>query len=526
MAALSLAACGSSQPLGGTGASPAQLSERAQAARFLMQATFGPTPEEINTVGSPKNFDAWLTQQKGAPVSLELPYLQAQHKLSLSQADRIEAWWRNAVNGPDQLRQRMAFALSEIMVVSDQTVLGNTPEGVAYYYDLLAQNALGNFRDLLTDVTLSPAMGRFLSMFQNRKPDPANGIRSDENYAREVMQLFSIGLVQLKLDGSPAESTGKRVPTFTQSDVANLARVFTGWSWAGATDYNGTENWTAPMQPYEKYHDETAKVIVGGAPIPAGMQARQELNLALDTLFNHPNVGPFIGKQLIKRLVTSNPSPAYVARVAQAFNDNGHGVRGDLFAVARAILLDAEAQAPPTSASGKLREPLLRVSQLWRAFHAQADNGRYDLDPAASLDQSPLGAASVFNFFRPEFRPAGVLAGAGLVAPEFEITDETTIVNVANEVGRIAGRYRSTQGRTANQSGDVLLDFRPWEAPASQPEKLLDNLDLLLMSGTMPAAMRQALLDDVSEIPADQPALRVDEMLQLIVTSPQYAVQE
>ena len=522
-----VAACGSSQPLGG-GDSVAQLSDKAQAARFLTQATFGPTLDDINAVSGPKNFDAWLTQQKSVPVSLELPYLNGQNK-TYNQSDRIEAWWHNAILGRDQLRQRMAFALSEIMVVSDQaTPLDVAPDGVAYYYDVLARNALGNFRDLLENVTLSPAMGHYLNMFQSSKPDPANGIRSDENYAREVMQLFTVGLTQLNPDGTPRlDSTGSGIPTFTQSDVANLARVLTGWAWSGGVTFYSTKtNWTAPMQPYESFHDRDSKVIIGNTAIPAGMNAHPELDLALDALFQHPNVGPFIGKQLIERLVTSNPSPAYVARVAQVFNDNGAGVRGDLFAVARAILLDPEARAPtPSVSSDKLREPLLRVSELWRAFSARAANGRYDYPQGnATLDQSPVGAPSVFNFFRPDFSPVGVLSQAGLVAPEFQITNESTAVRLSNEMRRLSGLYR-TSGSGSAAPGDVLLDFKAFEASAAQPENLLDALNLLLMSGQMPAAMRQTLLDFASAIPADQLDLRIAEVLHLIVTSPQYAAQ-
>jgi len=230
---------------------------------------------------------------------------------------------------------------------------------------------------------------------------------------------------------------------------------------------------------------------------------------------------------LIERLVTSNPSPAYVARVAQMFNDNGAGVRGDLFAVARAILLDPEARAPtPSVSSDKLREPLLRVSELWRAFSARAANGRYDYPQGnTTLDQSPVSAPSVFNFFRPDFSPVGVLSGAGLVAPEFQITNESTAVRLSNEMRRLSGLYKTSQGSSSSTASDVLLDFTAFEARAAQPGNLLDDFNLLLMSGQMPAAMRSTLLDFVSAIPADQPDLRIAEVLHLIVTSPQYAAQ-
>ena len=520
--ALSLAACGSSTPLGGSG-----LGAKADAARFLTQATFGATADDIDALAATRDYSGWLEKQRNAPVSLELPYLQ-----STSNSYRLEAWWHFAITGDDQLRQRMALALSEIMVVSDVSPLAAHQEGLAYYYDLLAKNALGNFRDLLEDVTLSPEMGHYLSMWHNQKPNTDLGIRSDENYAREVMQLFTVGLVQLNADGTPkVDAGGKEIPTFTQSDVANLARVLTGWSWANGTsesDFNNAEgDWNAQMQAYETYHDENAKVIIDNTPVPAGMQAKPELDFALDVLFNHPNVGPFIGKQLIQRLTSSNPSPAYVARVASVFNDNGKGQRGDLFAVARAILLDPEAQAKASAGSGKLREPVLRPAQLWRAFHAAANNGRYDYPQTrAAFDESVLSAPSVFNFFRPQFSPLGVVGQAGLLAPEFGITNERTVVTGLNEMRRLCGHYKGSQGAAAGTTDqDVLIDVTPWEERAAHPEKLVDDLNLLLMAGTMPAAMRQALIDYAPAVPDDQIDKRITDIVYLIVSSPQYAAQ-
>lgn len=527
--ALLLVGCGNSEPLGGAAAG---LDPRADAARFLTQATFGPAPEEIDALSARRDYGAWLEQQRAAPVSLELPYLQQQNK-TLSQSDRLEAWWRFAITGPDQLRQRMAFALSEIMVISDQSSLAGQPEGMAYYYDVLAANALGNFRDLLGQVTVSPAMGHFLNMWHNRKPDPAHGIRADENYAREVMQLFTIGLVQLNADGSQKlDGSGRGIATFSQSEVADMARVLTGWSWGdGSSDSdfnNASGSWTQPMRPYETYHDESAKRIVGDTPIPAHMTAQPELDLALDTLFNHPNVGPFVGRQLIQRLVTSNPSPAYIARVAQAFADNGQGVRGDLFAVARAILLDPEARAAAAPGRGKLREPLLRASHVWRAFHAAAPDGRYDYRQAlGAFAESPLSAPSVFNFFRPDFRPGGALSQAGLVAPEFGITTEATVVNTSNELRRIAARYQGSQGASSASSSDILLDFTPWESrAAADPARLVADFDILLTGGGMPAPMRRTLADYVGGIAADQPDARIGDLVYLILSSPQYAAEQ
>lgn len=505
------------------------------AARFLNQATYGPTLAEINSLGARADFEAWFTAQRAATISLEYATVRAAAPPGsyVDASVRMEKWFRDAVQGQDQLRQRMAFALSEIMVVSDTSsaLEGETPM-LAAYYDILARNALGNYRALLEEVTLSQAMGHYLSMFQNQKPDPANGIRADENYAREVMQLFTVGLENLNLDGS-----GKGTPTYEQADIENLARVFTGWSFPnGSSDENFFYVLTppasnAPMKVYPNFHDTSAKTIIGNVVIPAGQTPEQDLKLALDTLFNHPNVGSFIGRQLIQRLVTSNPSPTYVARVATVFNNNGSGVRGDLYSVARAILLDPEARSGDTGAPqtfGKLREPLLRVTQLWRAFSGVARNGKLDYAfPETDLGQAALRSASVFNFFRPRYQPAGPITDSGLVAPEFQITNESTITSTTNLLGFQSSVYRGVGGGTARLygAGEISLDLSTWEPKAAIVPGLISDLDLLLMSGQMPDAMRATLTAYVSDIPSDEPGSRVSEAVNLIIGSPQYAVQ-
>lgn len=432
----------------------------------------------------------------------------------------------------------MALALSEILVVSEaSTALGSQTEMVAAYHDLLVRNALGNYRELLEQVTLSQAMGYYLSMFQNQKPDPANGIRSDENYAREIMQLFTVGLDQLNPDGSvKLDGMGQTLPTYGQADIANLARVFTGWGNPGGTDDSGfffvpDAAPERPMQAYETFHDRDAKTIIGGVQIPAGLNAQEDLDRALDTLFAHPNVGPFIGRQLIQRLVTSNPSPAYVQRVAAVFNDNGNGERGDLYAVARAILMDLEARNGHVSnpvAFGKLREPLIRMAHLWRAFSATSRSRRYGYPyPEEDLAQAPLRSPSVFNFFRPHYQPAGPLAEAGLVAPEFQIVNENTITSTGNALDFYARGYLTTTGLSARFFGDedVYLDYRSWEERARNLPGLVDDLDLIFLSGQMSDAMRQTLLDHLELVPPSEPAARVSEAVNLIVGSAQYALQ-
>lgn len=508
------------------------------AARFLTQATFGPQLDEIRSLGAETSFDGWLAAQRAAPMSLQMDYLaQLPANDALYPASRVEAWWQNVANGPDQLRQRMAFALSEILVVSDLSFVAGQNPMYATYYDNLARNALGNFRTLLEDVTLSQAMGRYLSMFQNQKPVPAHGIRADENFAREVMQLFTVGLDLLNSDGTPQlDGNGQALPTYSQADIENLARVFTGWSYPGGMD-DSAFYWLPdasvilPMQAYPSFHDSGAKTILDGTVLPAGLSPAQDLDAALDTLFNHPNVGPFIGRQLIQRLVTSNPSPAYVQRVALAFNDNGHGVRGDLYAVARAILLDPEARnghLDQPEHFGKLREPLVRLVHLWRAFDASSVNDRIQYwYPEIELGQGPLRSPSVFNFFRPRFQPAGPLAEAGLVAPEFQITNETTITLTGNMLTIYCTLFRdSLTGDSGNlMQGVQYLDFRPWETRAADLPGLVADLDLVLMSGQMPDAMRQALLTYLALIPQTSPSERLREAVMMIVTSPQYAVQ-
>lgn len=520
---------------GGAGSGPVGLNE---AARFLTQATFGATPTEIRALSTQTGFNAWLAQQRAAAPTYQLPYLQQRQALgaALTDLDRRDAWFRAAVAGPDQLRQRMAFALSEIFVVSEIAAPLNFDHlGLAYYYDLLTRNALGSYRTLLEDVTLSPQMGFYLSMMRNQKPNPATGIRSDENYAREVMQLFTVGLHQLNADGTPRrDGSGNLIPTYTQTDVENLARVFTGFGPAGArNDFEfliADPDRIRPMSALQAYHDTNAKTIIGNQAIAAGQQALPELRRALDVLFNHPNVGPFISRQLIQRLVTANPSPAYVQRVAATFNNNGTGTRGDLGAVAVAILTDPEARAAGLAANpgryGKVREPLIRLTQLWRVFKASGTGGRYNYKPEGPFVQAALVAPSVFNWFRPDHAPVGGLASAGLVSPEFQITNEATYTDMLNELHYRLGEYRSSN-RPSLTTDRVLLDFRDWESLARTPSALIDELNLVLMSGQMPSAMRSELIRFTESIPAseDNGAARVSEAVYLITTSAQYAVQ-
>ncbi len=537
------------------------------AARFLAQSTFGPTLTDIQHLRQ-IGYNAWLAEQFTAPASHELSYLQWVATLpagqnTVDQRERFSAWLINALGTPDpsnnhvapsdQLRQRVAFALSEIFVVSDRNgALYQQPFSLASYYDLLADDAFGNYRQLLTDVTLHPAMGTYLSMLGNQKLDPIKNTLPDENYAREVLQLFSIGLFMLSTDGSIILSNGHPVATYDQSVVSAFARVFTGWNFRDTGDdpscsanydfcypFNaGRPAWRLPMQAVEAYHDTAAKNLLvysgvaNGGVLPPNASAQSDLDAALDIVFNHPNVGPFIGKQLIQRLVTSNPSPAYVQRVAQAFNNNGLGIRGDLRSVVSAILLDPEARygqwrSPDTF--GKLREPMLKLTHMWRVMGAYSTNGRFDMsiaDPAAEYGEMPLRAPSVFNFFRPDFQQPGEVSNLGLVSPEFQIVTPILITSAPNDIQmRIFEFYAGNPYSYANLPASIVMDET--SGLAANPEQLLNRFSLLFLSQQMSPFMHQTLIDQLNATPNNNGGRdRVGQTLYLILTSPEYSVQK
>jgi uncharacterized protein (DUF1800 family) len=525
-----LAACGGG---GGSGSQPGNNNPpppsgitKADAYRFLDQASFGPTEAEAQRVID-RGYAGWIDEQMALPASLEVPYMRALAPAggALTPNDRLDAWFRNATRGPDQLRQRVAFALSEIMVVSDQSVLVNFPLGLAYYYDLLTQNAFGNFRELMETVTLNPSMGVYLSMLGNEKPDIVRNIRPDENYARELMQLFTIGLVELNPDGTEKlDSQGQPIPTYTQETIEGFAHVYTGWTFGGSLAFQlPSFDFLRPMQAYPAFHATGLKRVLRGAVIPAGQSPEKDLEDALDNIFSHPNVGPFIARRLIERLTSSNPSPAYVQRVAARFDNNGSGVRGDLGAVVRAILLDAEARAEPvTGTEGKLKEPLIRLVALWRAFDGKAASGRYLLDqPQVFFGQAPLRSPSVFNFFSPEYQPPGEIADAGLVAPEMGIVTEYSATNITNYL--LFSIYLRNQATPGLVPDDIYIDIAAEQQLAGNPAALVDRIaDKFTGGRTSPAVKAQAVAL-ASRAPPGNPTLRVAEALFLIATSPEYA---
>lgn len=533
--ALTTAACGGG---GGGGSNPQQPEAPAPVLptsadfQLLNQATFGATESEATRVAQ-MGIEEWIDEQLTRAPSLQLPFLQSLPRpqfLFELQPDRVDAWFRNALSGEDQLRQRVAFALSEIMVVSQQGALVDAPYALADYYDLLARNAFGNYRDLIEEMTLHPAMGVYLSMLGNEKPDAARNIRPDENYARELMQLFSIGLVELNPDGSQKlDMQNQPIPTYDQSIIEGFAHVFTGWNWAGAPNFNlafpSDFNQVVPMQLYPDFHDTGSKKLLGGVVLPAGQTGEQDLDDALDNIFNHPNVGPFIAIRLIQRLVNSNPSPAYVERVAGVFNDDGTGVRGDLGAVVKAILMDPEARPDPAvERDGKLKEPLLRVTQLWRVYDARSDSGRYPIAAAFIIfGQGPLQSPSVFNFFSPFYAPPGEIRDAGLVAPELQIATEYQNTLVTNfMLYQCFGLNQTNQDRMPD---DVYIDISEEMSLAGNADALIDRVAEKLLAGSMSPTLRDELAGMLELIPPEETVLRAAEAVYFVASSPEYALQ-
>ncbi len=494
----------------------------AEASRFLMQATMGPNESDITKLAG-MTYGDWLGDQFSKPQTLHRLYInQAAADLSsvgqqLTATNFWDSWWSQALGADDQLRQRVTFALSEILVISfANDVLINQPRGVASYYDMLGEKAFGNFRDLLEGVTYHPMMGVYLTHLKNQKEDPANDRVPDLNFAREITQLFSVGQYKLNLDGTEQlGADGRPAVAYKPADLDGLSQVFTALSWyAGPNltdrtsrrfsgqDPNLERDWR-PMQAYDEYtantsyHSISQKTFWSTVIAPETKPTTDaDVKIALDTIFNNPNVGPFIGKQLIQRLVTSNPSPAYVARVATTFNDNGSGVRGDMKAVWKAILLDPEARTASTAPSyGKVREPVLRLSNMLRAFNAKSSSGRYTGigltdNPATSLGQTPMYAPTVFNFFRPGYVPTSeVITNAKLTSPELQIT---TDISVAGYLNYIRGWTQ------LNTTRDIQHGYEAEVALATTPVALVDRMNLLLFSGTMPEALKTQITTAVA----------------------------
>jgi uncharacterized protein (DUF1800 family) len=428
------------------------------------------------------------------------------------------------------LRQRVANALLQILVVSDTSGLEGNGVALAAYMDVLMRHAFGNFRTVLEQVSTSPAMGRYLDHLRNQKEDPRTGRIPNENYARELLQLFSIGTYRLNPDGTLLRDLdGNTIVTYGQEEVLGFSRVFTGWAFdqpEPKTNFWAAADWRNPMIPFGRYHSTGEKVLLDGGYIPPATTADPpgDLALALDNVFRHPNVGPFIGRQLIQRLVTGNPSPGYVARVAAAFDDNGQGVRGDLLAVVKAILLDAEARDPARARGpyyGHLREPMIRFVSVLRAFNGRAASGKFRVwNLQNDTAQAPFRSPSVFNFYAPDYARPGEVAEAGLVSPEFQIVSETTAIRTANMFRNLV--YRG-YGSAEHQ---IVLDFAAEQALAGDPAVLVGHLNTRLFGGSLSREVRDIVVEAVTGVSASRPLDRVRMAVYLLITSPEYVVQK
>jgi uncharacterized protein (DUF1800 family) len=512
---------------------PPQLAPSAQqAARFLAQASTGADTAQLTRVQA-IGYAAWIDEQMALPQSMSRcdwlaskSFDTAGNKNGMNGFDACA--WRKLIASPDTLRQRVTLALSELLVVSINGLSGGWRAfAAANYLDILENNAFGNYRTLLQQVSTSAAMGEYLTFRGNVKYNAKTGAFPDENYARELMQLFTIGLLQLNADGTPRLVNGKTQETYTLDDITGLARIFTGWDWDLSVGNGNTPDFQRrPMVQVAARHETGASTFLG-ATVPAGLDGAASLNAALDIIFAHPNVAPFVSRQLIQRLVTSNPSPAYVQRIAAVFNNDGSGVKGNLRAVIRALLLDDEARNSATAAQtgfGKLREPILRLTAWARAFGATSPSDAWAIgdtsDPATRLGQSPLRSSSVFNFFRPGYVPPNsAIATAGLVAPEFQITNESSVLGYINYMQLAIGTGIS----------DIKGQYASLLALVDNPAALVAQANLLLAANQLGANTVSLLQNTIAGMPTGTDATRNNRVyaaILLTMAAPEYLVQK
>ena len=554
-------------PAGSRAAIGASFDTQQSTALFLTRATFGPTQSDIQSLTGTSPSD-WVLAEFNKPATLNLDFVLSElQRTSSCAADGgincevkqipTFSFWINAVRADDQLRQRVAFALSQILVISSREpeALFEVPETVAHYQDVLVRNAFGNYRDLLEEVTYSPAMGDYLTYFQNAKADPSSARMPDENYAREIMQLFSIGLVQLEMDGDIVLQNGEAIETYTNRDVTELAKVFTGLSFKGGRfffDYPTlpSDATYSPMQAYPEWHSDEAKTVLG-TTIPAGTGPEESIDLALDALVNHPNTPPFISRQLIQRLVTGNPEPDYIQRVATAFADGaytlpngtvvGDGRRGDLSATVAAILFDPDAVDPSNrndAQFGKVREPILRFTHWARTFSANSVTPvnsfpLWNTSDGGALAQAPYKSPSVFNFYRPGYIAPGTETGAvGLTMPELQLVNANTLSGYSNFMTYFIFGLATEQESGADASS-FIPNYADELAFASDPEGLVNHLDLLVTYGLSTPETRTQIQSFIERIPLTDPNdpnydgadLRVKMAVLMMMTSPDYLVQ-
>lgn len=539
-----------------------------EAARFLYQAGFGADYETTRSMALGGNkFAEWIESQSQVQPTLVLPKMidinEQTFRLFLSRNDNgtpndpedyfgpwalqfSYAWWDNMKKAPDQLRYKIAHALSQILVISINSDLRDHGEALSDYYDILLRNAFGNYKDILTEVTYHPAMGYFLSHLNNAKSDPAANRRPDENYAREIMQLFTIGLYELNMDGSrKLDANGDPIPTYDNTDIGELAKVFTGLG-GGDLSYKIKEenanaeiffnagfyiiDRTTPMRMYENQHETGPKTIVGDYRIPGGQPGDKDIADAIDHLFNHDNVGPFLARRLIQRFVTSNPTPDYIERIANVFNDNGQGVRGDMKAIITAILLDPEARSCEAILSpthGKLREPVLRYTHALNAIDTDSPQGDYWKDPLSTIElmkQAPLSAPTVFNFYTPDYQPLGDISQQGLVAPEFQIFDSETAIGYVNQTLSWSF-WELALYDWEEENPNVEFVYEELADISEDAEKLINRLDILFTHGQMSTSTRGVIREALQGLPYSEfKDLRAKMAVYLTLISPDYTI--
>ena len=494
------------------------LASASAARRFLEQGAFGPTPADaahVQTIGE----SAWITEQ------FNMAQVSNYSSITTDQDGMPNHFLTNAVMNQDQLRQRVAFALSQIFVTSLDKLVWNS--NMILFQNMLLADSFTNYRQIMQDVTLSPAMGQYLDMANNAAADPAIGSAANENYARELMQLFTIGTNALNTDGSNRlDANGLPIPNYVQANISEFARVYTGWTYAPGVgtpvEWGAYITSNGPMVPYTAEHDFGSKQLLYGVTSPAGVTPLQDLNNALDNIFSSPSIAPFVSKQLIQHLVKSNPSPAYIARVSAAFNNNGNGVKGDMQAVVRAILMDAEARANDEGgkdlvADGHLQEPALFIAGMVRAFGGQMTDENYYADELAEMGQDLFSSPSVFNYYAPNY----MVPGTTLLGPEFQIHTPNNALVRANEVSTLM--YSEWADPVQDNGPGTTVDLTAYVPLTSNIATLIDALDLTLTHGTMPAAMKAAIVTAVSA--EDQGSLRqVQTACYLILTSNYYNV--
>jgi uncharacterized protein (DUF1800 family) len=529
-----------------------------ETSRFLSQSTFGTDLEYIKNVSN-QSYSDWIENQFTLPST---PYSMGDLTISIFEEARdlyydnggngsyngprsihySYAWWESNMGNDDLLRQRVALALSEIFSFSDELEKDRWGEGSGYFYDVLLNNAFGNFENLLRDVTLQPMMGRYLTYFNNPKSDIANNRFPDENYAREVMQLFTIGLYKLNNDGTYIlDGNGNRIPTYDNDDIAEFAKIFTGLGAGDALfgispDFNldfSIVDKEVPMAMYDAYHEPGEKHLLDGFIVPSGQTGMQDVEMAINHLFNHPNVGPFIAFRLIQRLVKSNPSPQYINAVANAFN-NTNGIRGDMKSVIKAILLHPEARSCEwvnNSTQGKLIEPMIRYFNLMRQIPLENPSGKFWNSGQSFQDftyQAPLSALSIFNFYYPDFSPNGPILNSGLVAPEFQIHDSFTSIGYVNIFDRFI-HYQDPLFSGMNELGfsDTTFNFDELKYYAKDSEVLINYLDKLFTRGQLSNETRNTIKTALNSFVGTDDATLLTKSkigLWLILISPDYTI--